>query len=1332
MDWSIGSTVPDLQRILILHFTVPLVFSLIAGMTQAADLRVMKTGLGKGAVSGPGISCGITAHDPVTDTDTTAVNCNTTSTASVTLTVAAVTGSSFSGWGGDCGSTPPSSTTCTLVMDRFRSVRANFTLDTPIPPLTDLTPDGIRDFLDPTGPGSMVNTQAEFVASLPEEFRENWMLMPRSESLQTGTAQYPRILLTNNSATQAFTLGLVEHSSFPGSHPWAIEWMQWDAAENNFRFHEIIVRPVPGMDETSPGSGVFRFSPRPSRGVTADDTKCFACHSTNNVINNGTTPGTTGNPIGRVKFKSKPNWDTYDSWAGMLAFTRDRIYQGSVEAAAFRRLMNLWTWQTSDEIRSVIEQLDLQPSSATIAPSDVITRWDTPTTEGGETDGHIQFAFDTPSTAVDSEPLPSGPSISVDYLFQRDPFSGTGSDVVRNTDFVTLQHSGGPGTTRFGGDEGRGTNFFNNLYLTLNPSRIVDEITPPPGTSTIFATGSVPIDVRPILLAIAEQCIDMTPDFNPASTQMVDGITPPAFFNDRNGMDFDDVFDDTLRRNESISRRKADIQKHTLDRTADVYIDTAVGADPAPGLIDQYGSDTDGIVVPGPDLRIRQTRQEVFRRATPPGTYDRTVMGGIFVEREQYQPNVGYIALFRYFLEPLGVSVDKWSLGVRGRSRTYSFADNFEVTDSYIDIFQRQLRASLGLPAADCSTLLTMVNTEFGRLPAASDTPTYTDIQRIFNRGCIECHGGLNYPPVRNFFVNFDLSEDESPPVGSRRLTRSLATARTMIGGPSCPSSMPTCTSAAALDVNNSYLYNRVTDYGTLVHPYDPTDIPGSNEDCPSGIMPCGGPPLNLTDIKTIERWIIGGSPNSEGDPHIETVDGVNYDFQSAGEFTLLRDPAMELQSRQSAVTTSGPLRANPHTGLSSCVSVNTAVAMRVGDHRVTYQPKTESAPDDDPDAIASRLQLRVDGKPVTIGSDPFELVRGGRIIRTNDSGGVEVQFPGGTRVAVSPRFSNRNQIHLMQINVYNTRATEGVMGKIAPENWLPQLSTGEFLGPIPESLAERHVDLYETFADSWRVDESTSLFDYEADQTPDSFVVSGWPVDEELDCLAPEQPGIPETSPTPGDIDEPGAEDTCSVIDDPNRRDNCIYDLIATGDKVFVDAYLDSQALDQRLLVAPPSLAGPPHNSSISPELVNFSWQPTPGADQVDVIYYHCLWEISASFDFNKCTKLSPAGSPLDNILPPAIQDQMSPATCLTLFTLLLIVAIVLYRNDRRRAALIVLILAILVAIACWLEMQSSDEQPTTVTVENLKKDEIYRWKVVAETADGLVSESQTHRFET
>lgn len=1323
---------PDLKSVALLLLG-------LLGSVHAADLRVMKTGLGKGWIDGPGISCGIVATDAATDTDTIATSCNATSTTSIALTARDHPGSTFAGWGGDCPTAVGN--TCTVPMDAMRSARANFRLNAGVPPLTDLSPSGINTFL--TGAGRSVNTPAEFIAALPREFRENWILMTRSESLQTGTTKFPRILLLNQNATAAFTLGLAEHSSYPGAHPNAIEYMQWDGAptQKNFRFHEIIVARVPNLDEIGAGSGTYRFPERTTRGVSEDDQKCFACHSTSNVRNRGSLPGTTGIPIGSVKFKSKPNWDTYDSWGGMLAFNRDRIYKGSVEAAAFRRLMNLWTWQTNDAVRSVIEQLALQPS--TVRAQDAITRWDTAATDGGANDGHIHFFFDPAfPNAVTSEPLPAQdvPNINIDaaYAFDRTAPTATTSPVVRNDDFVVLQHPDtGAGAPRFDLDEGRATNFFNNLYLGLNPQRIVDEMSPRAPATSIFATGGVPIDVRPIALAITRGCIRVNGGSDIASTQTITGVTDPAvlaFFNGRNGMNFNDVYDDTRRRAQSLTRRKADIQKWNLDRIRDPYVYSGAGADPVEGLIDRYQAGTAGIVPPNPAAtkRLRQLRQEVFRRPIGPGHADETAMGRIYVDREDDSTDsspdtTGTISLYRYFLEPLGVPVDKWSMGVRGRSRTYSFADNFNVANSYNDTFQRELVASLG--ASTCAAIMPLVTAEFARIPGAAATPTYTDIQRIFNKGCIECHGGLYYPPVRNLGITLDFAEDENPPAGQRRLWKSLREARSLIGGPTCDPSLPTCTAADATNVANSYLYSRITDFGNLAHPYDPGNLAGSNEDCPNGVMPCGGPPLSKTDIETIRRWIVGGSPHTEGDPHIKTVDGVNYDFQSAGEFVLLRDDGMELQARQSAVTTAGPLAPDAHTGLSSCVSINTAVAMRVGDHRITYQPALDSQRGTD--SRTPRLQLRIDDKPVELGANPIPLRRGGRIVPTNGTGGLEIQVPGGTRVAVTPLFWEAHQVHFMQINVYHGRAVDGIMGAIAPNNWLPRLSNGDFLGPRPASLAQRHHDLYETFANSWRVDATNSLFYYESGLKAISFVVPGWPVASANGCLAPPQPGVPAlTQPITATIGQAQAEQICANVVDSERRNNCVQDVKATGAAVFAEAYRQSQRLDQRIQIAPPKLASPANNARIPATQVVFEWTPIPGTEDVDVTHYRCLWKSSERYDFNKCTVISVDGGSLSGIIPPTVAKHLSPAVCLILFVLLLLLALFLFFANKRKAAVFVLIVAVLLAVVCWLHHRGASE-PSSLSVQNLEPGEIYRWKVVTDTKDGLVTESETYRLE-
>lgn len=360
------------------------------------QLRVLKSGLGNGTV----------ALDPAGTIPAGASDPAFTRGQVVTLTAAPDAESAFVRWEGDAAGSDKS---VKVTMDMSRAVRAVFDLAKPIKELTDLTPNGIKTYLEVN---PHVNTPARFVNALRNNgpkgrFLESWILMTRSESLQTGTAASPRILLTNHDAQFVFTFALTTHGSFPGSHPNAVEYMQWDAGEKNFRFHEIVLDTIPEMD-------IFPTRPR---GIAMDDVKCSKCHSTQNVVNLSPQkfPGTSGIVPGTVQVKNKPNWDAYDSWGGMLPFNRDRIYQGSVEETAFRHLLNLWNWRgnpTNDAARQVLEQLKLQPGHvATDSPHRIVRNFDSVTD-----DLHIRFGFDAlpPLSKTDSGNISfsfGGPSI---------------------------------------------------------------------------------------------------------------------------------------------------------------------------------------------------------------------------------------------------------------------------------------------------------------------------------------------------------------------------------------------------------------------------------------------------------------------------------------------------------------------------------------------------------------------------------------------------------------------------------------------------------------------------------------------------------------------------------------------------------------------------------------------------------------------------------------------------------------------------------------------------------------------------------------------------------
>ena len=1259
------------------------------------ELKVMKIGLGIGTITGTGINCG-------TDCDQ-----NFNSSDSVTLTAAQDGSSTFAGWGGDCAFAGTG--TCTLAMSVARAVTANFTLNSTITTITDFTPGGLNTYLTAH---PEVDRPSRFIAALPRDFRQNWILVSRSESLQTGTAQSPRILLPSADARSVFTIGMTTQSSYPGAHPLAIEYMQWDAAEKNFRFHEVILGSI----------GAMGTLPARTRHVSIDDDKCSKCHSTRNVLNRTTMPGTTGITPGTVQLKNKPNWDAYDSWGGMTPFNRDRIYQGSIEAAAFKSLFNLWNWRNSvenDEIRQTLEQLELQaPYVATDGPH-AINRNINMVADND----HIRFGFD-------SRPAIPTTTASVGYSFDRAAEAPT--PVTQGGRYVTLRHSDpkpSPETfnddyTNPGSDEGRGVQLFDllgGLDGNLNAQRVADEL-----INHRFATSDFSIDVRPTALAIIKLAGDGRPcirvDGGTVSSTPAISASILNFLQLRNGnLSISTVVNDTARRVESLPKRKADIQKMDLDRSIDPYLLGNPTPTPAvEGLIQRYGAGTTS----GTDTSLNRLRAEVFRRPIDLGRADRTAMGRIYVDRERYGTvddptsvnytdlNIDKVALYRYFLEPLGVSVDKWSMGVRGRSRTYTFADVFEAYENIvIDELETSLRndpRGLTLPDLECGSLINAVNDSLDPLPAANQVPKYTDVQRIFNKSCIECHGGLDYPPYVNFSSTLNLAENENPPSGVSPLRRPHGIAETR-----------------AMSLAGS-LFRRITANGNVVPPYNPATL---DERCPNfGLMPCGGPPLSQVDIETIRRWITGGHNYSEGDPHIRTIDGVSYDFQSAGEFVLLRDDTVEIQTRQTPVETESPLGPNGHTGLSSCVSINTAVAIRVGAQRITYQPNISGEPD------PSGMQLRIDGKLTNMDGPEIRLERGGRIVRTTAPGGIQIESPGGTIIVVTPNWWAHRQLWYVNIDTRQARAPDGVMGAVPPGSWLPALPDGSSLGPLPRDLHQRYVDLYERFESAWRVTDTTTLFDYGTGTSTATFTIESWPEENVQRCVVPRQ--NPEAPPPPSPqktLSLEVAQQNCAAIVDAVRKNNCVQDVMATGEVTFARTYLMTERIERNSLPNTPTLGSPDDNKADVGKPTDFTWNTTTDADNDNLTYRYCVWREDADFTLNDCDSV-----PVQATM--TWHGSRGYALIVLLIGILLLALLIFFMGLRRRRVLLgALVIVIIAAVGLAFYFGRTNFASPTISRSvartnkgmDLEPGKGYFWKVIVDDGNGGSTESETRRFE-
>lgn len=286
----------------------------------------------------------------------------------------------------------------------------------------------------------------------------------------------------------------------------------------------------------------------------------------------------------------------------------------------------------------------------------------------------------------------------------------------------------------------------------------------------------------------------------------------------------------------------------------------------------------------------------------------------------------------------------------------------------------------------------------------------------------------------------------------------------------------------------------------------------------------------------------------NDGDPHLTTVEGIHYDFQSAGEFVSLRDgDGMEIQTRQAAIATTFTPGPDSYDGLATCVSLNSAVAARVGDHRVTYQPNLSGVPD------PSGLQLRVDGELVTLGASGLDLGSGGRVVKTS-VGGIEIDFPDETALIVTPGWWASQSKWYLNVDVFHSPAEEGILGVIPPKSWLPALPDGTSMGPMPGPLHDRYVALYQKFADAWRVTDRTSLFDYAPGTSTNTFTMRSWPL-EQGPCV------IPDTKPA-----QPASQEValkvCQPVTDKNANKNCVFDVMATGDTGFAKTYVLSQRM--------------------------------------------------------------------------------------------------------------------------------------------------------------------------
>jgi len=290
--------------------------------------------------------------------------------------------------------------------------------------------------------------------------------------------------------------------------------------------------------------------------------------------------------------------------------------------------------------------------------------------------------------------------------------------------------------------------------------------------------------------------------------------------------------------------------------------------------------------------------------------------------------------------------------------------------------------------------------------------------------------------------------------------------------------------------------------------------VPASTRNAIASTAATNGNPNNNRDSVSRQSWnqvagVLGRAEckpvmgRTYGDPHLSSFDGATYSFQTVGEFVMVKSASrnMEVQARQRSQ--------------SDDISLNTAVAMNVaGDRLCIY---AQEKPDGN-----NTTPIRLNGEAVYIVDETYYLEHGGTV-RNSGRNNYLITWPTGETVNVDLRGGGSFPFMNIAVQVYPCADTyEGVLGNAngrssddfdtrgsssRPAN-LVYHSFGNANDPQSQAMEREYLAfLAKDFAQSWRVNQSTSLFDYGFGQNTFSFTDESFPrVHHTLADLSPDQ----------------------------------------------------------------------------------------------------------------------------------------------------------------------------------------------------------------------------------
>ncbi len=252
-----------------------------------------------------------------------------------------------------------------------------------------------------------------------------------------------------------------------------------------------------------------------------------------------------------------------------------------------------------------------------------------------------------------------------------------------------------------------------------------------------------------------------------------------------------------------------------------------------------------------------------------------------------------------------------------------------------------------------------------------------------------------------------------------------------------------------------------------------------------------------------------GGKPmvagNANGDPHVTTYNGLNYDFMSLGEYVTTEDPSgdMVVQER--------------HQPIGSGATIG-AVAIGSGQDRATFTATELSGTGD--------ITVRLDGTTIT---DATFSIGNVAVAADATNHGWTATWPDGSSITV--HWNNGFFIKALLTDDRARKAT-GALGTYG-DNFLHDLA-------LPDGTPASPDDHYRQFADAWLVTDATSLFDYDPGQDTETFRSA--------------QPLTAIVDPSPATVTL--CTTTLGQGATSSELGSCEFDITATGDTSYATAY--------------------------------------------------------------------------------------------------------------------------------------------------------------------------------